>query len=127
MEKEFDNWNVIKKQLQKVVKAPDFFFHEREKWWCSLGVNIGYEQDGKNENFERPVLILRKFNRDIALVVPLTSAVKENEFHHKLNTGESFVILSQIRLVSAKRLLRKIEVIGENEFREITDKIKKLF
>jgi mRNA interferase MazF len=127
MKKDFDNWNTKKKEINKALKPCDFYFHEREKWWCSLGINIGYEQDGKNENFERPVLVLRKFNRDIALITPLTSVAKENQYHHKLNTGDSFVILSQIRLISAKRLLRKIEVIGENEFKEITNKIKRLF
>jgi hypothetical protein len=32
--KEFDNWNVLKKQLNNFSIKP--FFHEREVWWCSL-------------------------------------------------------------------------------------------
>ncbi len=124
MQKDFDKWNEIKKNTNSLEKPKKFYFHEREIWWCSLGVNIGYEQDGKNENFERPVLILKKFNRDIAVIVPLTSVIKNNLYHHKLKTSGSFVILSQIRLISAKRLLRKIENISENEFKDIAFKIK---
>lgn len=127
IKKDFDAWNVSKKKINDAVKNNDFYFHEREIWWCSLGVNIGYEQDGKNKNFERPVLILRKFNRDIALIVPLTSSVKENLFYYKLKTSGSSVILSQVRLISAKRLFRKIETINEKEFNEIVIKIKRLF
>lgn len=127
MQKDFDSWSNKKKEIHGTLKPSDFYFHEREIWWCSLGINIGYEQDGKNDNFERPVLILRKFNRDIALIIPLTSVAKENKYHHKLNTSGSFVILSQVRLISTKRLLRRVEKIVENEFNEIMAKIKKLF
>ncbi|MDK2948964.1 MAG: hypothetical protein PWQ56_129 [Patescibacteria group bacterium] len=45
MEKSFDEWNEDKKKLNKLNSK--FFLHEREVWWCSLGVNIGYEADGK--------------------------------------------------------------------------------
>ena len=103
------------------------FFNEREIWWGSLGLNIGYEQDGKNENFERPLLIIRKFNRDIVWVLPLTTIAKNNKFHYKLKSSGSFVILSQVRLLSTKRLLRLVETINENEFNEIITKTKELF
>ena len=60
--KDFDTWNALKKHIhQKRFLA---FVHAREVWWCSLGLNVGTEQDGKHTAFERPVLILRKFNRE---------------------------------------------------------------
>jgi mRNA interferase MazF len=124
MEKDFDRWNELKKGINDSKKPEDFNFHEREIWWCSVGVNIGFEQDGKHELFERPVLILRKFNKSIAWVVPLTSVAKENQYHYQLKTSGSFVILSQIRLISSKRFRRLIETINENEFKEIVIKIK---
>lgn len=46
-----------------------------------MGVNIGYEEDGKNEKFERPVLILKKFNQYLILVVPLSSKIKNNKYY----------------------------------------------
>ena len=79
MEKEYDKWNQLKKSLS--IKESTIFFHEREIWYCSLGKNIGYEEDGKNELFERPVLVIRKFNNEIFLAIPLTSSKKDNEYY----------------------------------------------
>ena len=60
MPDDFDKWNNKKKQLHVRTNAPTF--KEREVWWCSLGANIGTEQNGKGQNFTRPVLVLRKFS-----------------------------------------------------------------
>lgn len=124
--KDFDKWNKKKKAIDQKEVSGKIFFNEREIWWGSLGLNIGFEQDGKNDDFERPLLIVKKFNRSIVWAVPLTSVAKDNNFHYKLKSSGSFVILSQIRLVSTKRFLRLIETINENEFKEIIDKIKNL-
>ena len=50
----------IKAHLSERVQS----FAEGEIWWVSLGQNVGYEANGKNEKFERPVLVVRKFNKD---------------------------------------------------------------
>jgi mRNA interferase MazF len=76
--KYFDRWNEQKK-VRESSKEVSLVFHEREIWWCSIGVNIGDGEDGKNELFERPVPILKKFNRKIALVLPMSKRVKENK------------------------------------------------
>ena len=60
--KDFDNWNKEKKILESTANET-LVFHEREIWWCSIGLNVGDEQDGKNDYFERPVLVIRKFNK----------------------------------------------------------------
>ena len=126
-QKDFDSWNKKKKIIDQKNIPDGMFFNEREIWWGSLGVNIGYEQDGKNDNFERPLLIVKKFNRSIVWILPLTTIAKENKFHYKLKSSGSYVILSQVRLISTKRLLRLVETINESEFKEITIKIKELF
>ena len=121
--KDFDVWNITKKHIhEKEFKG---FVHERELWWCSLGLNIGDEEDGKNEQFERPVLILRKFNQRVVLVVPLTTKVKENQYyfpfvHDKVTFA---VILSQIRLISTSRLTRKIRKVDQDLFEKIKQNI----
>ena len=38
--KDFDRWNEQKKKLHDGER--EVLFHEREIWWCSLGVNIGF-------------------------------------------------------------------------------------
>ena len=106
--KNFDKWNSLKKELHKKRNIP--FFHEREIWWCALGLNIGFEEDGKNENFERPVLIVRVFSREVLWVLPMTSQNKEGKYYYKFyyKSCKYFVILSQLRLISSRRLLRKV-------------------
>ena len=68
--KNFDTWNKEKKNLEN-IGHDTLAFHEREIWWCSIGFNLGDEQDGKNELFERPILVLKKFNNKIAWVLPM--------------------------------------------------------
>jgi mRNA interferase MazF len=107
MKKDFDRWNERKKTLHK-SKFMDFV-NERDVWWCSVGVNIGVETDGKHQNFERPVLVLRKFSAEGVLVVPLTLHVQKGNRYHVvgLHDGKEFsAVISQVRLVSTKRLLR---------------------
>lgn len=125
MEKDFDSWNKVKKEINKKELSQNLYFYEREVWWCSLGVNIGVESDGKNENFERPVLIIKKFNGEMIWIVPLTSKEKIGKHYHNINhdSGISWVYLSQMRVISSKRLLRKIGMIGETEFDQVLSKI----
>ena len=125
MEKDFDNWNIIKKEINTKDVSRDLFFYEREVWWCSMGINVGVESDGKNENFERPCLIIKKFNSDMIWVVPLTSKEHYGSHYQKIKheAGVSWVCLSQIKTLSTKRLLRKIGMISEREFFVTLDKI----
>jgi len=87
---------------------------------------IAYEQDGKNNAFERPVLVLKKFNIHVLWIIPLTRSGKENGYYHKLreDSKNSFLVLSQVRLVSSRRLLRRMRRIKEDEFVEICKKVK---
>jgi mRNA interferase MazF len=119
MTKEFDRWNEKKKALNRVEF--DDYVHEREVWWCALGLNVGVEADGKNDDFDRPVLILRKFNRDSVLIVPLSSRIKENPYHVQFqHEGEmAAAVISQIRLVSTKRLLRRMYRMDSGIFAKI--------
>lgn len=125
--KRFASWTKLKYKLHVAELEEPVYFYEREIWWCALGVNIGFEQDGKNENFERPVLILRKFNEYMVWVLPLTSKdKKDSQFYQETEyeEGRFFVILSQIRTISSKRLLRKIRTLPEEEFTQVREKVK---
>lgn len=123
--KDFDAWNGIKKRLEN--RVINFTCYEREIWWCSIGLNIGSEQDGKNELFERPVLVLKKFNHTIFWILPMTSRKKhENYYNFLLNDSEranQSVILSQLRLVSIKRFHRLIGKMSMYEFALLKGKI----
>jgi len=123
MEKNFDSWNTEKKKIHETEF--NGFVHEREIWWCVLGFNVGDEEDGKNDKFERPVLVLKKFNRKIVLTVPLTTKVKENPYYFPFtHEGVKFaVIFSQLRLLSTNRLTRRIRKIDNALFKQIKEKI----
>jgi len=119
MQKYFDAWNKLKKQLH--AQGGKAFAYPREIWWCSLGVNIGVEIDGKNESFERPVIILKVYNTEAMLVLPITTKEKNDKFHHKITTNNKtvWVKLTQARVISSKRLLRKVDILGEEEFNKL--------
>jgi hypothetical protein len=57
--KAFDEWNSAKKLADASNRR--VFGYPREVWWCSLGVNIGAEIDGKNENFEKIKNVFKDF------------------------------------------------------------------
>lgn len=104
---------------------PRLFFHEREVWYCHLGENIGFEQDGRGDQFLRPVVIVRKFNKEVFWGVSLTRTQKKLPFYFAFTlqseskkgaVEKSTAVLSQIRLIDAKRLRRMIGYISEEEY-----------
>lgn len=122
--KNFDEWNSVKKVLEKDIE--NFLqINERELWWCSLGINLGDEEDGKDDNFERPVLIIKKFNNRIIWVLPLSTQSGNLKYYFSINYKniKSYVILSQLRLVSVKRLKRMLGKLSPKQFSEIKQKI----
>ncbi|HBA37008.1 TPA: hypothetical protein DCZ15_04005 [Candidatus Falkowbacteria bacterium] len=127
-EKDFANWAKLKPQIHFLNNRNNVYFKTREIWWASLGVNIGYEQNGKHDKYERPVLILRKFGEGSLWVLPLTSRNKIDRFYYHFQDGIRIysIILSQLRLISSKRLSRKIRTLPKKDFREVIRNIKSL-
>jgi len=118
--KNFTNWFKLKPKLDQKKKSP--LFNQREIWWCSIGINIGCETDGKNQLHERLVLILKKYNRNQFLGLPLTTTANIHPKYHSVLTVKkttSQVMLSQSRTLDAKRLIRKISKITTKEFQKI--------
>jgi mRNA interferase MazF len=115
--KNFDTWNTTKKAINDGVGKA--LFHEREVWWCALGVNIGFEQDGGIENFTRPVVIVRKFNLESCLIVPLTSRKKEGRFYipvGMIDDRDAVAVVSQLRYVDRRRFEEKICTLDTAHF-----------
>jgi mRNA-degrading endonuclease toxin of MazEF toxin-antitoxin module len=117
--KDFDGWNEIKKQIDRRYSAPEF--REGDVWWCQLGVNVGFEENGKNTLVERPVLILRKYGKELFFGLPMTSNQKNTRFYYSLAPGrrKGAVILSQGRALSPRHLLRRLFFLSSEELQRI--------
>lgn len=129
MQKEFDQWNTKKKSIDEQSDTESIYFREADIWWCCLGVNIGNEQDGKGKPFSRPVLIVKKFNQFVFWAVPLSTKLKDNPYYVECLCSDGIMragMISQLRLVSSKRLTDKICVANENSFYTIKSRIKGL-
>ena len=98
----FDKWNEIKKQTHKENILVGF--KDRDIFYIKMGQNIGFEQNGKGNEFVRPIIILKKFNKEI----------------------ENIALLSQMRLYSTNRLLNKIGVINKEDCEKLKVKFKSL-
>ena len=126
MAKDYTEWHYFKSKLDSVHKTPTF--KEREIWWCSIGLNIGDEEDGKNQHFNRPILVLKKFNNKIFLGIPLTTKVKENRYYIKfdLHGIKQCAMISQLRLFDGKRLTHKMGRLPIGEFEIIRSAVKEI-
>lgn len=121
------SWFKLKSVLG--VKEKPVLFREREIWWCSIGINIGDEQNGKNESFNRPVLILRKITKTSFVGLPMTSKSKTGSWYVPitLHAKTSIVLLHQIRLWDSRRLSSKIGQLDWKDFNEVKKRFMKFY
>lgn len=107
MENCFDIWNKIKKKIDSEPFRNRKFPKEGEVWMAAIGKNIGFEQNGSGDSFSRPILVIRKFNN-----------------YSDPEGNKVSAILAQMKLVSSKRVMRKIYRIEDSLFRMIKDKLR---
>jgi deoxyuridine 5'-triphosphate nucleotidohydrolase len=120
MEKNFDQWNAKKQVIHEEGKRA--FCYPREIWWCTFGINIGFEQDGIGSNFRRPIVVVKGFSKDAFFGVALTSREKEGEYYFpvgRVDGKTAVAILSQVRFIDTKRLIEKIGVLDDVIFQEM--------
>ena len=128
MHKDFDAWNRMKQRLDGRERFP--FASPREIWWCALGINVGVELNGKHEQFERPIVVIRAYNAEMLKVVPLsTRSPREDRFHLAIvssSADSTYAVLSQARVISARRLLRKVGKVTVEELRTLKRRLHDL-
>ena len=123
----FDSWNELKKKIDAAKNEPDKFPKEGEIWMSNLGKNIGFEQNGSGDSFSRPILIVKKFNNHMFWVIPLSTKQKDFDFYFNYtdpNDQKVSAILAQMKLLSVKRLKRKLYDIPDELFDEMKQKLK---
>lgn len=127
--KKFNEWNEVKKRTDNKIIIPKI--RQREIYWANIGENIGFEQNGKGDDFMRPLLIFKKFSNNMFFGIPLSSQMKkEGSFFFEFsfqNDEISTALIVQGKLFDAKRLDRKIGKISIDDFDKLKIKFKELF
>jgi mRNA interferase MazF len=124
MLKQFKKWIIKKESIHNRNKVPSF--KEKHIFWCGLGENIGNEENGKNTNFERPVLIIRKFNKNLFWGVPLTTKIKDNPFYIKITFRGKIqcAMITHIRVMDSKRLYNYFGELDKKDFEKVKQAVK---
>ncbi len=143
MQKDFDHWNTKKKLINIKHKDKVIKYEEGRIYWCNIGLNVGVEIDGKDIEFIRPVLVIRKFTKQDFWGIPLTTKTEEKfnsinthlkSFYFRLGKKDdkqiSLLALRQMKLLDSKRILKKVtrnefkNKLDSNTLKEIKESIK---
>ncbi len=126
MQEKFNKWCELKKEIHLWEKQK-FYVKQREIWSTKMWQNIWFEEDWKWDDFERPVLVLKKI-WILYLCLSMTIKWKNNDFYFDLFWNKkSFIILSQPKLFDLKRFHYKIWMVNKETFSEIQKKLKTLW
>ncbi len=124
MIKHFIDWILTKIIIDKTPRN-DLIINEGQVYWCFMGENVGFEQNGKGEYFHRPVLVFKKFSNYIFWGIPMSTKNKDNKYYIKilLKDVEQSAIISQLRVLDSKRLYLFIGYISKQDFNKIESKV----
>lgn len=129
MIKRFVEWIKLKEKLHNVSYGKKPLFKEGEIWWCSIGDNVGTEINGKSKYFSRPVLVFRKFSRDLFFGLPLASKINTGSWYVEiffLNKKQT-IILNQARVLNSGRLRDLIGQCDEKTLEKIKAGFRQLY
>ena len=127
MIKRFLEWIGLKEQIHSAENIPPLF-KENEIWWCYVGENVGVEVNGKNEQFTRPIFILKKYDKYSFLGLSLTTKNKEGSWFVLItfNGIDQTVVLSQGRVYDYRRFKEKIGELNEKDAQKVREEYLKL-
>ena len=126
MDKDFDKWAVTKKIIDKKRTVP--FIKERDIYWCSIGINVGDEENGKSILFSRPVLVFKKFSASLFWGIPLSSKIKDNPYYLQISFKDTVnsAMISHLRLYDGKRLNVRLCRLGRMEYVKVIKVVENL-
>lgn len=126
-DKNFSDWFHLKPAIHYKGVYRDF--KEGDVWWCAMGENVGVEINGKNEEFSRPVLVLRKLSRFGFMGVPLTSQKHQGTWYvpFEFKNREQIAVLAQARVLSVFRLYKKMGTVPDSDLELVRDGFRKLY
>ena len=125
-EKNFDAWNEKKKLIHE--RRPPPHIKAGDVWWCSIGVNVGHEQDGKNEWHERPVCVIRCFGTELVWTIPFTTQKQEGFYYvyAPFDKRDNWAMITHVHLLSTRRLSHRVGSVPRASVVEICERISHL-
>ncbi len=122
-----EDWGKQNKDIALSKRNKELYIQDGDVWWCRLGQNIGFEQDGKSKDYSRPVVVIKRLSNYTFLATPLTTASHEHSF--RIDVGDfggkrSKAIISQIRVIDKMRLENRIGRINKIYLEGIRKSIK---
>ena len=126
MEKDFDSWNKLKKQLDKIES--NNYIKEWDIFWCSIWLNIKSESLWKWEKFRRPVLVLKKLSYENYIIIPLSTKIKTWTWfkNYTIDWIEYTALLYQVKMMNIKRFYVRKSHMDYSNFLEIKKRLKQL-
>jgi mRNA-degrading endonuclease toxin of MazEF toxin-antitoxin module len=121
--KDFEKWNVTKQRID--VRPTTAFIQEGAIWLASIGVNVGFELDGKGNDFVRPVLIIKKINHETCIGIPITSKKRESAYRVDIELlgRTDQAVISHVRSFDRKRLLRYVGRANTHDFKAVIQEL----
>lgn len=112
--KNHQNWAKLKSNIHNSITKRNPY-REGEIYWFYFGNNIGVEEDGKHELYNRPAIIIRGFSDALIWVIPLSRTKRNGEYYFtftqhtpKHGCKTSKAILSQMRPFDTSRIGGKL-------------------
>ena len=129
---DFDKWNIVKKRAH--INNNSVGFKERDIFWLRLGQNIGSEEFGKGNEYQRPVIIVKKLTSQLFFGIPLSTVLKDGTYFYTFTYTDkkgvsrtNSAMLLQLKAFDKKRLMGRIGMMPKEDFNALVERIRKLF
>lgn len=127
-EEKYNNWNILKQEINN-IELKEFYIKERHVWYIHNWVNVWYESNWKWTDFKRPVLVLKKVWA-LFFIATMTTKWKDSKFYYKLSDDtfwkDSYITLSQVKIIDKRRFFEHIWIISENDFIKIKNELQNI-
>ena len=126
MEKKFDNWNKLKKEIN--WEENNLFPKVWEVWYINIWVNIWNESLWKWNDFKRAFLVIKKIWNMFFWASMTTQWKDNNYFYIRLSDSyfnkKSYIIKSQLKSIDKKRFIEKMCILTNKDFYNIKKELK---
>ena len=124
MEKNFDNWNKLKKEIEKY--SNNIIIKEWEIWWSSIWINTKTESCGKWPEFRRPILIVKKLSSNTCFAIPLSTKIKNWTWfaNYEIDWIQYTALLYQLKMMHTNRFTKFEVKLDREKLLEIKKRLK---